>query len=101
LASLANDTAAVQSLAAGSQSRASPIPSTTTPTARRQPHRASASLQGANDLPLLGGQRSGSRGCRCASDRQPLASRDVDAGTTLTIANPGTRIGTYGADRGR
>jgi VCBS repeat-containing protein len=54
-------------------------------------------VQGANDLPVLGADSAATTEDAAAINGNLLANdHDIDAGTTLTIANPGALVGAYG-----
>lgn len=98
---LANSSQAVQSLAAG-QSLTETFAYTVTDDDPNGAATASSSIRitvhGVNDLPTLGADST-----TTSEDAGPISGNvlsndsDIDAGTTLTVANPGQRTGTYGS----
>ena len=99
--SLANSSTAVQSLAAG-QSLTETFAYTVTDDDPNGAATATSSIritvQGANDLPTLGADSAAT-----VEDAGPIGGNvltndsDIDAGTTLAVANPGQRAGAYGS----
>ncbi len=97
---LANGSSAVQGLAGG-QSGSDSFSYTVTDDEPAGAATAQAAIvvtvRGSNDLPVLGGDSAST-----AEDASPIAGNvlandsDVDTGTTLTVADPGSRDGSYG-----
>lgn len=98
---LANDSSAVQGLAGG-QSGSDSFSYTVTDDEPAGAATAQAAIvvtvRGSNDLPVLG-----SDSASTAEDASPIAGNvlandsDVDTATALTVADPGSRMGSYGA----
>ncbi len=98
---LANGSQAVQSLAAGqtlTENFAYTASDDDPNGAATATSTITITVNGANDLPVLGADSAAT-----AEDAAPIGGNvlandhDIDAGTVLTIANPGIRIGAYGS----
>ncbi|MCF8198712.1 MAG: VCBS domain-containing protein [Sulfuritalea sp.] len=97
---LDNDSSAVQSLGAGqalTESFAYTVTDDDPSGAATAASSIQITVQGTNDLPLLG-----SDSAATSEDAAPISGNllsndsDIDAGSALTIANPGTKVGAYG-----